>query len=240
MVEWVTGPMAELTAEFCRRLEARMRQAPEEMAVALTGGRSAGAFYDAWAAQGVDPRLRFYWSDERVVPPADADSNFKLAHERLLRPGKVAEEHIHAPLTSLPPEECAAAYAAEIRQRVASGTHGTPVFPLIILGMGADGHTGSLFPGRDPYLDQDLLVRAVAETPAHPHPRITFTPRLLNAATHVWFLITGAAKAWAVEQLAQRTATVEQIPALVVDPAAVRITIFADEGSTGGRKYGEG
>jgi 6-phosphogluconolactonase len=237
MVEWVTRPaLPELTAEFCRRMEDRLQQASGEMAVALTGGRSAGPFYDAWAARGVDSRLRFYWSDERVVPPTDPDSNYKLAHDRLLRPGKVPEDHVHAPLTSLPPAECAAAYAAEIRQRIVSGTQGTPVFPLIILGMGADGHTGSLFPGRDPYEDQDLLVRAVAETGAHPHPRITFTPRLLNAATHVWFLITGAAKAWAVEQLAQRTASVIQIPALVVDPQAVRITIFADEGSTGGRR----
>jgi len=238
MVEWVTsGSITDLTGEFCRHLDERAREVQGEMAVALTGGRSASAFYDAWAKHGVNGRMRFYWSDERVVPPTDPDSNFKLAQDRLLGPARVPSEHVHAPLTSLPPAECAAAYAAEIGRRVAKGTHGTPVFPLIILGMGADGHTGSLFPGRDPYQDQAALVRAVAETAAHPHARITFTPQLINAATHVWFLITGAAKAWAVKQLAERTATAEQIPALVVDPNSVRITIFADEGSTGGRQY---
>ncbi|MGH9412180.1 MAG: 6-phosphogluconolactonase [Terriglobales bacterium] len=239
-MEWVThAALPELTAAFCRRLQTVLAphaaQAP--VPVALTGGRSAGAFYDAWAEAGVDRRWQFYWSDERLVASDDPDSNVKLARERLLDPGKVAEERIHAPRTALAAGACAADYATSIRVALPAGAGGPPVFPLIILGMGADGHTGSLFPGRDPHEEEERLVRAVEPASAHPHQRITFTPRLINAAEQVWFLITGAAKAWAVEQLAERKEAVQQIPALVVDPNQTRITIFADEGSTGGRHY---
>ncbi|MGH9487751.1 MAG: 6-phosphogluconolactonase [Terriglobales bacterium] len=238
MVEWVTrAGLGELTEEFCRRL-AEVTVAAGAIPVALTGGRSAGIFYDAWVAQGVNARMEFYWSDERLVPDNDTDSNVKLGRERLLLPGKVGEEGIHAPRTALAGTACAADYAASIRLAVPPGKTGIPSFPLIILGMGADGHTGSLFPGRNPFEEQEKLVRAVEAAQAHPHARITFTPELINAAQRVWFVITGAAKAWAVEQLVRRTATPEQIPALAVDPGAVGITIFADEGSTGGQDYG--
>lgn len=240
MVEWVTRPtLGELTGEFCRRLDALTGVLEGDCAVALTGGESAGVFYDAWAAHGVDERLQFYWSDERVVAPTDPDSNFKLANDRLLDPAGVAARRIHRAPTELGPAACAAAYAATIRREVAGrgGAAATPQFPLIILGLGADGHTGSLFPGRNPYSEDNLLVRAVEETAAHPRPRVTFTPQLINAATQVWFVITGAAKAWAVEQLAERRADPEHVPALVVDPARTRITLFADAGSTGGRRF---
>ncbi|TAN23934.1 MAG: 6-phosphogluconolactonase [Acidobacteria bacterium] len=236
-LEWIThAALPELTAAFCRKLKTVLTE-PGDAAVALTGGRSAGAFYDAWAASGVDPRWQFYWSDERLVEPNDPDSNVKLGRERLFGPSKVAEEHIHAPRTALAGEKCATDYATSIRLAVPAGEGATPAFPLIILGMGADGHTGSLFPGRNPYEEQEKLVRAVAATPAHPHARITFTPQLINAAQQVWFLVTGAAKAWAVEQLAERKLAIEQFPALAVDPQRTKITIFADEGSTGGRDY---
>lgn len=239
MVQWVTRTqLPDLTEAFCRKLDAITAQGDGPLPVALTGGRSAGAFYEAWAAHGVSPRFQFYWSDERLVPGDDADSNVKLGMDKLLERAGVTEERIHAPRTALAARECAADYAASIRLHVPRGGQSAPRFALILLGMGADGHTGSLFPGRNPYEDEEQLVRAVAATPSHSHDRITFTPVLLNAAKEVWFLVTGAAKAWAVEQLAQRKAKAEQIPALAVSPEETAITIFADEGSTGGRDYG--
>jgi len=233
MLTWVTRPTREeLTAEFCQRLDQSANLLQGEFAVALTGGESAAVFYDAWARHGVSGRLRFYWSDERMVAPNDPDSNFKLAADHLLRPARVAEAHLHPAPTQLPAAECAAAYAEEIRREVTGGPVSTPQFPLVILGLGADGHTGSLFPGRDPYEDDDALVRAVAGTAAHPHERITFTPKLMNAARQVWFVVTGAKKAWAVRQLAERNADVMQVPSLAVDPNSTRVTVFADADST--------
>lgn len=238
MLDWVTGPtLPEVTEEFCRRLHEHAGILQGDYAVALTGGQSAAAFYDALARSGVPGRLRFYWSDERVVPLDDPDSNFNLARNHLLAPAQVAETHVHPAPVALPPAECAAAYSVEIGKRVQGGPVSTPQFPLIILGLGEDGHTGSLFPGRDPYQDDELLVRAVEPTTTHPHPRITFTPKLINAATRVWFVVTGKKKAWALEQLALRTAKVEQVPALVADPNQTRITIFAGPDAMQGRLF---
>lgn len=234
MLTWVTRPTREeLTAEFCQRLDQSVKVLDGEFAVALTGGESAAVFYDAWARHGVSDRLRFYWSDERMVARSDPDSNFKLAADHLLGPGGVAEAHLHPVPTQLAGAQCAAAYAEEIRRKVPGRPSGTPQFPLVILGLGADGHTGSLFPGRDPHKDDDALVRAVQGTAAHPHERITFTPKLINAAREVWFVVTGAKKAWAVQQLAERGAEVTQVPSLAVDPRSTRVTIFADADSAG-------
>lgn len=221
-MEWVRGARAQVMQEYCQRLDKL-----NAGAVALTGGESAAEFYDAWAAHGVSERLSFYWSDERLVPAQDKDSNVELAYQHLLRPAGVGASRIHAPDTSLGPEACASAYADTIWAQVVAGPDGIPQFPLIILGLGEDGHTGSLFPGRDPYAQDDLLVRAVEAAPDHPHGRITFTPRLMNAAREVWFIITQSpAKAWAVEQLEQRRAAVVQVPSLTVDPAQTQITVF--------------
>lgn len=238
MLEWVTRPtLAELTEEYCRRLDQLAGMLRTECPVALTGGESAAVFYDAWAVHGVPTNLQFYWSDERMVGNGDPDSNFKLAQDHLLSRGEVTANRVHPVPTDRPADECANAYAAEIRRQVREGPSGTPQFPLVILGLGADGHTASLLPGRNPYADEELLVRAVEGTAMHPHARITFTPLLINTAAHVWFIVTGAKKAWAVEQLAGRTAPLTRVPALAADPKQTRITIFADQSSTGGRRY---
>lgn len=238
MPEWVhRDTLPELTAEFSRRLRLLAASAGPALPLALTGGSSAAVFYDGLAQAGVPDALQFYWSDERMVPGNDPDSNFKLAEEHLLRPAAVAAARIHPAPTLLEPGACAAAYAKDIQERVGLEGESVPRFPVIILGLGADGHTGSLFPGRDPYTDDDLLVRAVHGTAVHPHARITFTPKLINHAREVWFVITGANKAWAVEQLADRTANVKKVPALVVDPTKTQVVIFADASATGGRRY---
>lgn len=227
MLEWVKeANSSAVTTAFARRFRALAAEAAGPCAVALTGGESAGVFYDALAKAGVPDNVTFYWSDERVVPLDSADSNYRLARERLLRPAKVGPDRIFAVETKLDPAAAAAAYAGQIRQKLGGAGAGLPRFPLIILGLGTDGHTGSLFPGRDPYQDDALLVRAVEETPEHPHPRVTFTPQLINAAAEVWFVITGTQKDWAVEQLERRTAAVKDVPALAVDPAKTQVVIF--------------
>lgn len=238
MLEWVhRDTLPELTAEFSRRLRQLAVSGGPALPLALTGGSSAAVFYDGLVQAGVPGSLQFYWSDERMVPGNDPDSNYKLAEDHLLQPAGIETARIHPAPTLLEPAACAAAYATDIRGRVGRESEDVPQFPVIILGLGADGHTGSLFPGRDPYADDDLLVRAVHGTAVHPHARITFTPQLINRALQVWFVITGANKAWAVEQLAERKAAVSKVPALAVDPGRTQVVIFADASATGGRRY---
>ncbi len=112
MLEWITPPtLPELLAEFCRRLDRLAQEEAGPCPVALTGGGSAAVFYDAWAAHGVAARFRFYWSDERMVALDNPDSNFKLAHDRLLGQGGVAQAFQHPAPTHLAASACAAAYA---------------------------------------------------------------------------------------------------------------------------------
>lgn len=239
MVEWVTRASPEpLAGEFCRRLKQLAQESDGPIPVALTGGSSAAIFYDAWAAEGVAASFEFYWSDERMVPFSHPDSNFGLAMAHLLGPAAVPASKLHPAPVELAPAPAADQYCQEIRKGARSGGSGVPCFPLILLGLGADGHTGSLFPGRDPFADDAALVRSVAGTAEHPHSRLTFTPELINSARQVWFVITGSAKAWAVEQLGKRTATAQQVPALAVDPQRTNITFFVAAGATPQDKRG--
>lgn len=251
MLNWIVRPsVQELGEEFCRRLlstlsarrhaaSARDLLTGEEtlqarLAVALTGGSSARAFYQALAGQGsawAPDSIDFFWSDERMVAAGDADSNFLLARQSLLDPCAVPEHRIHRVPTELPGEACAAAYVEQIRRQVPENSGGIPSFPLILLGLGSDGHTASLFPHTDLYAEDERLVRPAAGTAEHPHARMTFTPRLINSAEQVWFLITGAAKAEAVQRLFERSVEPEQTPALVVRPELTHITYFVDEGA---------
>lgn len=231
MIEFVLLPtMEDLTADFCRRLDVLAAKALRP-AVALTGGKSATAFYDGWAQRGrpAPQAFDFFWSDERLVPLDNKDSNYKLAHDHLFKPLDTPPVHIHPAPVNLPPADAAAAYAATIRAHVPADADGTPRFPLIVLGLGEDGHTASLFPGRDPYRDDDLLVRAVEPTKDHPHMRLSFTPRLINAAAAVWFVITGEAKAEPTRDLAQRLKKPIEVPALVADPDKTLVVVFADK-----------
>lgn len=251
MLHWVIRPSAqELGHEFCHRLLTLLserRHAPAardllsgdetpqaHLAMALTGGSSARAFYTAlaarrkeWAPDAID----FFWSDERMVPFDDADSNYLLAHQSLLGPCKVPAERIHRVPTELPPNACATAYLREIRRFVPENAAGIPIFPVLLLGLGADGHTASLFPHTGIFDDDDKLVRPAAATPDHPHQRMTFTPKLINAAQEVWFVITGEKKAEAVERLYTRSGSISDTPALLADPEKTNITYFVDAGA---------
>lgn len=236
--EWVIRPTPEAAAEaFCATLGGRLaRRAAQDgsLTVALTGGHSAQAFYTAMAGQfatrskpGWRPeQFSFFWSDERLVPPGHPDSNYRMARETFLEPGRIPAAQVHRVPTEFP--DAPARYASLLRRLLPPDPNGTPRFDVLILGLGEDGHTASLFPHTDLWHDDDALVRHATATADHAQDRATFTPRLLNAAEEVWFLITGEKKAGAAARLQARQLPPEEIPALVVDPARTRITHFLD------------
>ncbi len=234
--EWIVRAAAVEVAEvFCERMAQRLARSRQEargpLSVALTAGHSAYAFYHAMAARfGPDgwrgEDFRFLWSDERLVPPEHPDSNYRLALESLLAPAGIAAAQVHRVLAEAP--DAPARYAETLRQVLPPGRNGIPRVDVLILGMGDDGHTASLFPHTNLYFENERLVRGVPGTPEHPHDRATFTPLLINAAEEVWFLLTGEGKADATARLYARDSPPEDIPALVVDPAQTRIVHFLD------------
>lgn len=167
--------------------------------VALAGGSTPRAVY---ALLATDPFMDFrrwqvFWSDERCVPPTDAQSNFLMAKTALL--DRLANPP--ALVMRMPgegePDAAALAYERAVRELVppnpAAGTGDTPRFDLILLGMGGDGHTASLFPGSPALQEATRLI--VAATAPTGQPRLTFTYPLINAARRVLILVSGAEKA---------------------------------------------
>ncbi len=198
----------------------------------LTGGRTPAPVYELLA----DPPLRdaidwrrvhFFWGDERCVRPQDPESNFRMASASLLSRVPVRNEQVHRIEAELAdPEEAAQRYEAQIRAFFPGAA--LPSFDLVLLGMGADGHTASLFPGAT--WDEGRLVVPVY-APALKSFRISMTPRLLNAARRILFIVAGQAKAQALRDVL--SATDRALPAARIRLAGGRLTWMVDQTAAG-------
>jgi len=190
--------------------------------IVLTGG---GIGVAALAALGASPargavdwsRLDVWWGDERFLPSGHADRNETQARAALLDPVRMPSHRVHAmPASDGPdgpdPEAAAARYAAELESAARPEHHGpVPAFDLLLLGVGPDGHTASLFPELAGVHDERPVV-AVRGAPKPPSTRISLGFSALNAARDVWFVVAGADKAGAVA-LALAGAGRSQVPA---------------------------
>ncbi len=165
--------------------------------VAVSGGSLPTLVFPALVAAA--PRRhwaawRVFWADERMLPPTHPDSNFRLARETLLNRVPIPPEQIFAVDTTLPAAQTAAKYQTVVETEVGC----PPRFDLILLGMGPDGHTASLFPGHPLLSETTRFVAPVFDSPKPPPERVTLTLPALNAARRVFFIVTGPAKAGAL------------------------------------------
>lgn len=191
--------------------------------VALAGGSTPRLLYTMLAqpdlaSQVAWNRVHVFWSDERCVAPNHAESNYRLARETLLEQVPIPNTNIHAVQGELKPFQAAEAYEAELQQHFGAGV--MPVFDLILLGIGEDGHTASLFPGDAGLQVKQHWVTSV-EHRQPPEPlvdRVTFTPPLINAAAHVVFLVMGKAKSKRVAQVLKGPYQPDKLPAQLIRP----------------------
>ncbi|MCF8719834.1 6-phosphogluconolactonase [Nitrospina gracilis] len=167
--------------------------------IALPGGSTPRRLMEVVAqtenAKAIDwSRVHLFWGDERCVPPDHAESNYRMAKDALLDRIPIPSANIHRIRGEDDPHKEAVRYAEELRRVFDVSADAVPRFDWILLGMGADGHTASLFPGQTDVLEcRDLC--AVARQPKNGQARITLTFPVLNAALCVSFLVTGAGKA---------------------------------------------
>ncbi len=159
--------------------------------LALAGGATPRELYQLLATPEFSGQIdwahtQIFWSDERCVPPDDDASNYHLAQTALLDHIPLPAANIHLIKGEQPPDVAASEYAAELLCY--------PALDLILLGLGTDGHTASLFPGSPALIAKDTVVAVFEPSLAVPH-RITLTPSFINAAAHRLFLVTGAEKA---------------------------------------------
>ena len=167
-----------------------------QFTIALSGGSTPRGLYRLLASSAYAPRLdwdrwHIFWSDERCVPPDHQDSNYRLAKEALLDHISVPDNHIHRMKGEAVPQKTAEEYETQIRGVLQSSV---PSFDLVLLGIGEDGHTASLFPGTVALTTKDRLV-VDNWVPVLQTHRITFTLSLINAARVVAFLDTNESKA---------------------------------------------
>ncbi len=183
--------LAEYAAQWLSGL-ARAKQGP--FTVALSGGSTPRATYEQIAKEDFPwERTRWFFGDERFVPPDDAESNYRMAHEAMLY--RAPEKNVYRVQTlGVTAETAALAYETELKALRGDG----PMFDVTLLGLGPDGHTASLFPG-SPMLDERARWTGVVE--ALGHTRVTLTYPVLDDSAHVAFLVTGAEKREALRRV---------------------------------------
>ncbi len=188
--EALSRAAAEAVAAFARSCIAERGR----FTVALAGGSTPRRLYEILAEDYGDTlpwdAVHVFWGDERHVPHVDPKSNYRMAREALLDRVAIPPAHIHPIPTGEDPDSDAGAYARAVDAALA-GDHGR--FDLILLGLGDDGHTASLFPG-SPALDETARTAVAAPAPVDPRQRITLTFPAINRARQVFFLVAGADK----------------------------------------------
>lgn len=168
--------------------------------VALSGGRITKKLFAATVGGALQRKLtfegvEFFWADERCVPPGDAESNFRLADENLFTLARVSEESVHRIRGELPPMDAALAASEELIKTSGAKPGAMPIFDLILLGMGEDGHVASLFPSdMSTAQDQASVFLAVENSPKPPADRVTLGHGPITAAREVWVLASGRGK----------------------------------------------
>ena len=199
-----------------------------EFRIALSGGNTPRPVYTRLAAIGRDlpwDLIRITFGDERCVPPDDAESNFRMARETLLAPAAVPEQSILRLRGELDPQTAAQEYQDHLDDIAAEG--GEPIYrhDLILLGLGDDGHTASLFP-ETAALDETIRRVMANFVPKFNTWRLTFTFPLINAARHILFLVGASKNPALIERVLQGDS---QYPAARVNPSAGDVTWMIGE-----------
>lgn len=198
--------------------------------VALSGGSTPLLLYKHLIDPAIDWELVFfYFGDERNVPPDEDANNFKGANKALFRPLRIREDNIHRWRTELETPE---AVAEDYEQTLRKLSPDVPQFDLILLGMGSDGHTASLFPGTDALSEKERF--AVANwVPQLGSWRFTLTYRVINNAGNVMFLVAGEDKADALKRVIEGEPRPLELPSQGIKPTIGKLTWLIDRAAAG-------
>jgi 6-phosphogluconolactonase len=217
--------VSDLMRATADEIAAAARQAADEhgrFAWALAGGSTPRTVYQLLASDFYRERMpwraiHFFWGDERHVPPDHPDSNFRMAREAMLDRVPVPAENVHRiPAEEPDAQRAAAEYEAALRSFFALAPGEWPRFDLILLGLGKEGHTASLFPGGEAVRERERLVVA-PWVEAQNTFRITLTPPVLNHSRRTMFLVSGEDKAEALHAVLEGAREPERYPAQIVE-----------------------
>jgi 6-phosphogluconolactonase len=218
-------------------------QAQGRFTIALSGGSTPRAIYQQLAQPELSAQMPWaqtyvFWSDERAVPLDDQRSNYRMASEALLHHVPLPKENIK-PMLGQADLAAAAQHYERVIRGVVPGE--PPRFDLVLLGMGPDGHTASLFPHSPQLSVTDALVTATPPAPLEPHvERLTFTSTLINAAAEVLFIVAGADKAGRLHEVIEGPRQPEALPSQLVQPMSGTLRWMLDRAAAQQLAVGHG
>jgi len=199
----VISPDALSTAQAFADFLAEKVSLKETYHIALSGGSTPKILFELLADEYDEDidwgKIHFWWGDERCVPPTDEESNYKMTKERLFDDVDIHEFNIHRVLGENDPEQEGARYSKEIIDHLPQ-VNGRPQFDLIMLGMGNDGHTASIFPHQMELLESKEIC-GIATHPESGQKRVTLNGPVIKNAADICFLVTGEGKAEKVEEI---------------------------------------
>ncbi len=222
-----TEAVARRAAMDISRHLARVREERGTAHLALSGGFTPARTYELLAQELRDwDGVEIWFVDERCVSPDDEQSNYRLAREALIEPAGIPDQRVHRMLGEMGPQAGAQLYAIELSINVPCAENGMPTLDLCVLGIGADGHVASLFPGA-PALSAtaEQVCLGVEDSPKPPPQRITLTLAVLRAARRCVLIATGAEKRAAIAAMLGDPA--ESVPASLL--ARERLAVIVDD-----------
>ncbi len=228
----ISENIAALTASFVDILNEHLQNKPtdEMVTLAVSGGSTPKALFQEIASQHKDQiewkRIKIFWSDERCVHPDDKDSNYKMTREHLLDEVPLPEANIFRIHGENDPNQEIERYSRVVSQQVIKKNNNY-TFDLIMLGLGTDGHTASVFPGNEKLFKSEKLF-VVAEHPDTGQQRISMTGKLINHASSIIFLVTGAEKAAILSRVIDDKEKQMRYPASLVQPEDGELTWLVD------------
>jgi len=235
----IAVPSAEDVArEAAARIAKTLREAIKargKATFALSGGDTPKQAYRRLAEEpDIDwGRIDLFWVDERAVPPTDDRSNYRWAKECLIDPAKIDGGHVHRMRAEEPDLEAAAReYEGLLRENVTAGQGGVPAFDAMVLGVGDDGHTASLFPGQPTVEISDRFVVSVGKTDGR-EMRLTLTAPVIEQARAVFVLAVGSKKTPALERVWSVSGSLRETPARVIRNARGSIHWVIDKAAGG-------
>ncbi len=228
------GRLADAAAEYVASLAAQAVAERGRFTLALSGGGTPRPVYERLAAPALSARIdwartQLFFGDERCVPPDDPRSNYAMVKEALLERAPVPAANVHRIRGEDDPERAARDYDALLERLFGRSADGSPAegFDLVLLGMGENGHTASLFPG-SAALGEARRWAAAEHVAALDMWRITLTPALINAARQVAFLVCGAGKAQMLARVLEGPRQPALLPAQIVQPARGELRWMVD------------
>ena len=238
----VSDNIRTLAEEFCKELVNEINtqlKEKDKINIALSGGNTPNAIFKELAASYKEKlnweKINLFWGDERCVPPEDSESNYGMTKKHLLDYIKIPSKNINRILGENDPHGEAKRYSDIIRNSLNS-VNNLPEFEIMLLGLGEDGHTVSIFPNQMELLGSDKICE-VAFHPRTKRRRITLSGSVINNSKKIYFLVSGKSKSFAVGEILNKKSDYLNLPAAHIKPVNGELIWFLDKEAASGINY---